>query len=110
MLAAWGDGHQLRYVAERPMVQDNFGDDVGERSFALAEAYFAEPSEAAALRIAEQLRARYVVVRGGGSGHSQGYSARSLFARLHKLRGAEGSFGAAAARRPSTSPRSRTTA
>ena len=96
VLAAWGDGHLLRYVAERPLVQDNFGDDVGERSFALAEAYFAEASEAAAVRIAEQLRARYVVVRGTGSGHSQGYSARSLFARLHKLRGAEGSFGGAA--------------
>ena len=65
-----------------------------ERSFALAEAYFAESSEAAALRIAEQLRARYVVVRGTGSGHSRGYAASSLFARLHKLRGAEGTFGA----------------
>jgi asparagine N-glycosylation enzyme membrane subunit Stt3 len=95
VLAAWGDGHQLRYAAERPMVQDNFGDDVSERSFALAERYFAAASEADALRIAEQLRARYVVVRAGGSGHSQGYSARSLFARLHKLRGAEGSFGGA---------------
>ncbi len=95
VLAAWGDGHLLRYVAERPVVQDNFGDDVSEQGFALAEAYFAEPSEAGALRIAEQLRARYVVVRGGGSGHSPGYSARSLFARLHKLRGAEGSFAGA---------------
>jgi asparagine N-glycosylation enzyme membrane subunit Stt3 len=94
VLAAWGDGHQLRYVAERPVVQDNFGDDVSERSFALAEAYFAESSEAAALRIAEQLRARYVVVRGTGSGHSRGYAANSLFARLHKLQGAEGTFGA----------------
>jgi asparagine N-glycosylation enzyme membrane subunit Stt3 len=95
VLAAWGDGHLLRYVAQRPVVQDNFGDDVSERSFALAEAYFAESDEAEAVRIAEELRARYVVVRAGGSGHSPGYSARSLFARLHKLRGAEGSFGGA---------------
>jgi asparagine N-glycosylation enzyme membrane subunit Stt3 len=93
LLAAWGDGHVLRYVARRPVVQDNFGDDVGERSFALAEAYFSEPSEAEALRIAGDLRARYVVVRGGGSGHSRGYDARSQFARLHKLKGAAGSFG-----------------
>jgi asparagine N-glycosylation enzyme membrane subunit Stt3 len=104
VLAAWGDGHLLRYVAERPMVQDNFGDDVSEHSFALAEAYFAAPSEETALRIAEQLRARYVVVRGGGSGHSPGYSAGSLFARLHKLRGAEGSFGTAPGAPPAHVP------
>ncbi|MFI5216940.1 MAG: STT3 domain-containing protein [Candidatus Limnocylindria bacterium] len=104
VLAAWGDGHLLRYVAQRPMVQDNFGDDVSERSFALAEAYFAAPSEAAALRIAEQLRARYVVVRGGGSGHSPGYSAGSLFARLHRLRGAEGSFGTGSGAPPAHVP------
>jgi dolichyl-diphosphooligosaccharide--protein glycosyltransferase len=97
LLAAWGDGHQLRYVAERPVVQDNFGDDVSQRTFALAEGYFAAPSEAEALRIAEGLRARYVVVRGGGSGHSQGYAAHSLFARLHRLRGTEASLAAAGA-------------
>ena len=104
VLAAWGDGHLLRYVAERPMVQDNFGDDVSERSFALAEAYFAEPSEAGALRIAEQLRARYVIVRAGGSGHSPGYTARSLFARLYRLRGAEASFGASRGAPPERVP------
>jgi hypothetical protein len=76
-------------------VQDGFGDDVGEWSFALAEQYFAATSEAAALRIAEQLRARYVIVRAGGSGHSPGYAAHSLFARLHQLRGMQASFGAA---------------
>ena len=92
VLAAWGDGHLLRYVAQRPVVQDNFGDDVGEQGFALAEAYFAEVSEPAALAIAERLRARYVVVRGGGSGHSAGYAARSLLKRLHRLNGTEGSL------------------
>jgi asparagine N-glycosylation enzyme membrane subunit Stt3 len=92
VLAAWGDGHVLRYVAERPVVQDNFGDDVGERGFALAEQYFAQTSESAALAIAEQLRARYVIVRGAGSGHAQGYAAGSLLKRLHKLRGTEGSL------------------
>jgi dolichyl-diphosphooligosaccharide--protein glycosyltransferase len=104
VLSAWGDGHQLRYLAERPMVQDNFGDDVSERTFALAERYFAAPSEAEALRIAEELRARYVVVRGGGSGHSQGYAAHSLFARLHRLRGADASFTAAGATSPERVP------
>ena len=90
VLAAWGDGHVLRYVAERPMVQDNFGDDVGEQGFARAEAYFAETSESAALRIAEALRARYVIVRGAGSGHAQSYAPESLLKRLHRLNGTEG--------------------
>jgi dolichyl-diphosphooligosaccharide--protein glycosyltransferase len=94
VLGAWGDGHVLRYVAQRPVVQDNFGDDVGEQGFALAEAYFAETSEPAALRIAERLRARYVVVRGGGSGHSAGYAARSLLKRLNRLNGTEGNLRA----------------
>jgi asparagine N-glycosylation enzyme membrane subunit Stt3 len=95
VLAAWGDGHVLRYVAQRPVVQDNFGDDVGVRNFALAEAYFAQESEEQALRIARELRVRYVLVRASGSGHSAGYGARSQFARLYELRGAEGVFGGA---------------
>ena len=67
-----GDGDMLRYLAQRPVVQENSGDDVNERGLALAEAYFAEASERLALRIVEQLRVRYVVVRGAGSGHAQG--------------------------------------
>ena len=94
VLAAWDDGHVLRYVAQRPVVQDNFGDDVGEQGFALAEAYFAETSEPAALRIAERLRARYVVVRAAGSSHSAGYAARSLLKRLNRLHGTEGNLRA----------------
>ena len=94
VLAAWGDGHVLRYVAERPMVQDNFGDDVGEQGFARAEAYFAETSEPAALRIADALHARYVIVRGAGSGHAQGYAPESLLKRLHRLNGTEGTLRA----------------
>jgi asparagine N-glycosylation enzyme membrane subunit Stt3 len=90
VLAAWGDGHVLRYVAERPLVQDNFGDDVGAEGFARAEAYFAESNEAAALRIAEALRVRYVIVRGAGSGHAQSYAPASLLKRLHRLNGTEG--------------------
>jgi asparagine N-glycosylation enzyme membrane subunit Stt3 len=94
VLAAWGDGHVLRYVAERPLVQDNFGDDVGEQGFARAEAYFAETSEPAALRIADALRARYVIVRGAGSGHAQGYAPESLLKRMHRLNGTEGTVRA----------------
>jgi dolichyl-diphosphooligosaccharide--protein glycosyltransferase len=100
VLAPWGDGHLLRYVARRPMVQDNFGDDVGARNFALAERYFAAESEAEALAILRELRVRYVVVRGAGSGHGAGYGPASLFARLHRLKGSSGSFGAGEGREP----------
>jgi dolichyl-diphosphooligosaccharide--protein glycosyltransferase len=92
VLAPWGAGHMLRYIARRPMVQDNFGDDVGPLNFALAERYFAADSEAQAVAILEELGVRYVVVRGGGSGHGRGYDSRSMFARLQFLRGVSGSF------------------
>ena len=92
VLAAWGDGHLLRWVARRPVVQDNFGDDVGTRNFALAERYYAATSEEEALAILADLRVRYVVVRGTGSGHGRGYGPESLFARLHWLKGTSGSL------------------
>jgi asparagine N-glycosylation enzyme membrane subunit Stt3 len=94
VLAAWGDGHLLRWVARRPVVQDNFGDDVGARNFALAERYYAATSEQEALAILTDLQVRYVVVRGSGSGHGGGYAPESLFARLHWLKGSSGSLGA----------------
>ncbi len=92
VLAPWDDGHVLRYLARRPMVQDNFGDDVGPRNFALAERYFSAPSETEAVGILKELGVRYVVVRGGGSGQGRGYDSRSMFARLQFLRGVSGSF------------------
>lgn len=94
VLAAWGDGHLLRWVARRPVVQDNFGDDVGTRNFALAERYYAATSEQEALAILADLQVRYVLVRGSGSGHGEGYAPESLFARLHWLKGSSGSLGA----------------
>jgi asparagine N-glycosylation enzyme membrane subunit Stt3 len=92
VLAAWGDGHLLRWIARRPVVQDNFGDDVGADNFAQAERYYASTSEAEALAILAALRVRYVVVRGSGSGHGGAYAPESLFARLHWLKGSSGSL------------------
>jgi len=104
VLAAWGDGHVLRWVAERPVVQDNFGDDVSERGFRLAEEYFSATNEAAALAILDDLRVRYVVVRGAGSGHAQRYAPYSLLKRLHKLGGSEGRPDGADATSPEPLP------
>jgi hypothetical protein len=82
------------------VVQDNFGDDVGPRNFELAERYYAASSEAEALAILRELRVRYVVVRGAGSGHGRGYGPGSMFARLHRLGGASGALGTRGAGEP----------
>ena len=68
VLCAWGNGHLLRYYAERPMVQDNFGPYAGGTGFEQARAYYASRDEAAGAEIAERLGARYVVVTPKGSG------------------------------------------
>jgi dolichyl-diphosphooligosaccharide--protein glycosyltransferase len=70
VLAAWGYGHLLRYYAERPLVQDNFGPYAGGEGFAAARAYFASVDEAAGAEIARSLAARYVVAAPQGSGQS----------------------------------------
>lgn len=82
ILSSWSHGHVLRYVSRRPVVQDNFGDDVNEHGFELSEEYFASEDEARALEIAEALRVRYVLVDRQGSGHSRGYGPRSMWNRL----------------------------
>jgi len=93
VLGAWGDGHVVRYVARRPVVQDNFGDDVGSANFADAERYFAAPDEDEALGIATRLGVRYVLVREAGSGHApRPYATRSMHVRLHRLRGTSGNL------------------
>jgi asparagine N-glycosylation enzyme membrane subunit Stt3 len=70
VLSAWGHGHQLRYYAERPMVEDNFGPYAGGAGFEQARAYYASRDEAAGTEIADRLGARYVVAAPQGSGQS----------------------------------------
>jgi asparagine N-glycosylation enzyme membrane subunit Stt3 len=82
VLAPWGAGHVVRYGSERPVVQDNFGDDVGAEGFAAAEAYFAAPTEVAGLDVLDALRVRYVLLGPTGSGHGRGYGPDTLFAQL----------------------------
>jgi dolichyl-diphosphooligosaccharide--protein glycosyltransferase len=62
VLAAWGYGHLLKYLAQRPTVVGNFGDDVGEANFRRVHAYFAS-REPNAVRLLDALRVRYVLVR-----------------------------------------------
>jgi asparagine N-glycosylation enzyme membrane subunit Stt3 len=87
VLAPWGDGHILKYIGERAVVQDNFGDDVAPENFRRAEEYFSAGSESEALDIVSPLETRYVLVRSTGSGHSHGYARDSLFSRLYRHKG-----------------------
>jgi len=70
VLSAWGHGHLLRYYAERPLVEDNFGPWGGTHGFERARAYYASGDEEEAYRIAAELGARYVVAAPQGSGQS----------------------------------------
>ena len=87
VLSSWDDGHLVRYRAERPTVQDNFGSFADTRAFVLAGRYFEAEDEEAGVRIAEALGARYVVATREGSGQSLEPSARSLGQRLWRRLG-----------------------
>ncbi len=69
LLGHWQYGHLLQYLAERPTVVGNFGDDVGGDNYRLSFRYF-RMSEPDAVALLENLRVRYVVIRpidvGGG--------------------------------------------
>jgi hypothetical protein len=54
-------GHALHYVARRASASDGLLDSLDPENFAAAERFFEVRSEAAALAIAERLRARYVI-------------------------------------------------
>jgi len=91
ILSAWGAGHLMRYVAERPLVQDNFGAYGGRENFERAWSYYAATDEASAVELLEHLRVRYVVADRAGAGTDPGtYSPRSMTHRLAEL------FGSAA--------------
>ncbi len=90
VLGPWGDGHIIKYVADRPVVQDNFGDDVAKENFERAERYFAAMSEDEALVHLLDARVRYVELRSVGSGHGSRYAPGSLFTRLFTLNGSLG--------------------
>jgi asparagine N-glycosylation enzyme membrane subunit Stt3 len=91
MLSAWGHGHVLRYYAERPMVQDNFGPWGGREGSEAALRYYASEEESEAAALAEQLGARYVVatIRGSGQENPQPHSMAS---RLVPVRRPDGTL------------------
>lgn len=87
VLTNWGDGHLVRYRAERPTVQDNFGIFADRRAFDLARDYFESEDEEAAYRAALALGARYTVATHHGSGQMLQRSRHSVGQRLWRRLG-----------------------
>jgi dolichyl-diphosphooligosaccharide--protein glycosyltransferase len=88
VLAPWEVGHILQYVARRPTVVDNFGDDVAPRGFERARRYYASP-EPAASRILDELGVRYVIAQRDPPFLGPAPDARSTFAALYYFDGSE---------------------
>ncbi|MED5199413.1 MAG: hypothetical protein VYB51_06360, partial [Gemmatimonadota bacterium] len=61
LLTMPGVGHLFEYRAQRPVVSNNFGDDIGRENYDRVTRYFSTESETEADSIARELRARYVV-------------------------------------------------
>jgi asparagine N-glycosylation enzyme membrane subunit Stt3 len=91
MLSAWGHGHVLRYYAERPMVQDNFGPWGGRHGSEAAARYYALEEESEATALAERLGSRYVVGTIRGSGQEKPRP-RSMASRLVPVRRPDGTL------------------
>jgi len=88
VLGPWEIGHILEYVARRPTVVDNFGDDLGETGFARARSYFAS-EEPAASEILDELEVRYVVAQREPPFLGPTPGERSMFASLYYFDGSE---------------------
>jgi dolichyl-diphosphooligosaccharide--protein glycosyltransferase len=83
VLAPWYLGHIIKYVARRPTVVDNFGDDVSRASFAWSQQYYLD-TEAEALPELDARQVRYVVVhRAQEEALSEGPKPRALFHSLY---------------------------
>ncbi len=87
VLAPWSVGHVLKYVAERPVLHDNFGDDVAPENMQRVQRYFAAEGEAEALELIEDLPVRYVIVRDPDSARLRERRAFGMENRLFGFRG-----------------------
>ena len=62
VLAFWAHGHLIEYVARRPSIANNFGDDLGGNNFYESYRFF-QVEETPAREIAKRLGVRYVLMR-----------------------------------------------
>jgi asparagine N-glycosylation enzyme membrane subunit Stt3 len=98
VLTSWDDGHLVRYRAERPTVQDNFGSFADRRAYELAPHYFDVEDEEVAYRTAQELGARYTIATRQGSGQALPPSPQSVGRRLWRWLGNAGPDSPALAR------------
>ena len=85
VLAPWSLGHVIQYVARRPAIVDNFGDDAGEENYRIARDFWRSTVPAAAETV-DALGARYIVVPAAGE-ESQPFQFATVFDSLAKRDG-----------------------
>ncbi|MCZ6465173.1 MAG: hypothetical protein O7A09_12625, partial [Proteobacteria bacterium] len=89
VLSSWTDGHILGYVARRPTVTNNFGDDIGVENPVRADRYYVAEEDAAS-DILDDLRARYVLLEYRPTRPRRNFGPRSMLSRLYFSDGAAG--------------------
>jgi len=87
ILAPWSVGHVLKYVARRPVLQDNFGDDAAPENMKLAQRYFESEDESKALALLDGIPVRYVIVRDPVQDRLHSGRAFRMENRLFRFRG-----------------------
>ena len=87
MLAPWYLGHVIEYAGRRPTVVDNFGDDLGEESFAFAERYYLASEPEVGFEL-DRRRIRYVVAQRFPNFLTGTPQPRSLFRAMYVRDGA----------------------
>lgn len=86
VLTPWYAGHLFKYVARRPTLVDNFGDDAGEEGFIWGHGYYAR-SESEVEPELEARRLRYVVVHRAQDSRWEEYEPDSLYYALYTYDG-----------------------
>jgi asparagine N-glycosylation enzyme membrane subunit Stt3 len=87
VLAPWSMGHVIKYRARRPVLQDNFGDDVAPENFSRATQYYDSIDEDDALGRLGDIPVRYVIVRDPERERMRLEQALRLENRLYRFRG-----------------------
>ncbi len=89
VLSDWSDGHLLKYVARRPTLADNFGDDVGPEGFRAVETFYLA-NEVAANRLLEERGVRYVLFESRPLPYRRNFAPDSMLSRLYFFDGEAG--------------------
>ena len=100
VLGPWSGGHVIKYVAKRPVIVDNFGDDVGRENFLAARSYYGSLTEDEALARLDGLGVRYVIAREDHAARTGSGNPRTMMSRLSRFRGSKGLLGASGQEEP----------